>query len=113
MFKPSLTKLNEIYKYQKPATPTRDLSLTIDITNDQNQSTNDEIRNSHSSSSSISNNNNQKYLNVTLVKGPTGFGIAISENRQNKLIIRGINFNGVAYQVKQISLSLSLSLIIP
>ena len=108
MFKPSLTKLNEIYKYQKPAPPTRDLSLTIDITNDQNQSTNDEIRNSHSSSSSISNNNNQKYLNVTLVKGPTGFGIAISENRQNKLIIRGINVNGVAYQVKQISLSLSL-----
>ena len=35
---------------------------------------------------------------ITLKKGPTGFGIAISEDRYNRLIVRGLNPNGVAFQ---------------
>lgn len=35
---------------------------------------------------------------IVLKKGPTGFGIAISEDRYNRLIVRGLNPNGVAFQ---------------
>ena len=35
---------------------------------------------------------------ILLSKGPTGFGIAISEDRYNRLIVRGLNPNGVAFQ---------------
>lgn len=34
---------------------------------------------------------------ITLKKGPTGFGIAISEDRYSRLIVRGLNPNGVAF----------------
>jgi hypothetical protein len=109
MFKPSLTKLNEIKKNQNNNfMQAQDLTLSIDIQSMSDDQNNNKMRNSLSSSSSSNTNNNNnnnnhlgeyKTLNVTLTKGPTGFGIAISENRQGKLIIRGINVNGVAYQV--------------
>jgi C-terminal processing protease CtpA/Prc len=35
---------------------------------------------------------------ITLKKGPTGFGIAISEDRFNRLIVRGLNPNGIAFK---------------
>ena len=34
---------------------------------------------------------------IRLKKGPNGFGIAISEDRYGRLIVRGLNPNGVAY----------------
>jgi hypothetical protein len=45
-------------------------------------------------------NNDIKCIkSVTLKKNKDGFGLAISHDKQNKLIIRGLNPNGVAYQV--------------
>lgn len=129
MFKPSMHKLNEIQKHQQnncvqaaaaapPVPPTRRLSLTIDINEHSNDdysktrisgpsSSSSSSTTTHTSSSNNTNNGNstnneQKILNVTLNKGPSGFGIAISENRHNKLIIRGINVNGVAFQVSHL-----------
>jgi multiple PDZ domain protein len=39
---------------------------------------------------------------IKLNKGPNGFGIAISEDRHNRLIVRGLNPNGVAFHDGQI-----------
>jgi C-terminal processing protease CtpA/Prc len=36
---------------------------------------------------------------MVIKKGPTGFGIAISEDKYRRLIVRGLNPNGVAFQV--------------
>ena len=36
---------------------------------------------------------------ILLKKGSTGFGIAISEDRHNRLIVRGLNPNGIAFSV--------------
>jgi hypothetical protein len=41
---------------------------------------------------------NKTFKAIKIEKGPTGFGIAISENRHNRLIVRGLNPNGVAYK---------------
>ena len=109
MFRPSVHKLSEVQQQQinltQPQQPPRRLSLTIDL---NNQVSNDDIysktRGSCPSSPPIIINleqQNQKYTNITLTKGPAGFGIAISEDRNNRLIIRGINVNGVAYQVRE------------
>ncbi len=37
---------------------------------------------------------------MVIKKGPTGFGIAISEDKYRRLIVRGLNPNGVAFQVR-------------
>jgi C-terminal processing protease CtpA/Prc len=37
------------------------------------------------------------YRIITLKKGSSGFGIAISEDKHNRLIVRGLNPNGVAF----------------
>ena len=52
---------------------------------------------------------------LVISKGPTGFGIAISEDKYRRLIVRGLNPNGVAFSVSlpQLSHSLSLSLYLP
>ena len=34
---------------------------------------------------------------IVIKKGPTGFGIAISEDKYKRLIVRGLNPNGVAF----------------
>jgi hypothetical protein len=39
---------------------------------------------------------------MILKKAPTGFGIAISEDKYGRLIVRGLNPNGIAYAVKKI-----------
>ena len=36
---------------------------------------------------------------LVISKGPTGFGIAISEDKYHRLIVRGLNPNGVAFSV--------------
>lgn len=48
--------------------------------------------------SSSSSSNTRVVRKILLKKGPTGFGIAISEDRYNRLIVRGLNPNGVAFQ---------------
>jgi hypothetical protein len=105
MFKPPLNKLNEIKKQQQfisnsngnNVQPARRLSIA-DLNNQLNEENfNLKTRGSITSASSIS--NDMKYKSVTLLKGPSGFGIAISEDRNNRLVIRGININGIAHQV--------------
>lgn len=49
--------------------------------------------------SSVLAQSSRQIRKISLKKGPTGFGIAISEDRHNRLIVRGLNSNGIAFHV--------------
>lgn len=79
-------------------------TMTTNLTVDSNKSTAVNLTQSSSNQSSFQTASNQSpscgkvVRKILLRKGPTGFGIAISEDKHGRLIVRGLNPSGVAFQ---------------